>query len=92
MTEKSAAFRDAPPMRPPSTCSLERRPSAFLAFMEPPYCTVTVSALSYVYAALTSSLEIFDNLTARTALASLYYYYQAADSYINGESGETDTF
>ncbi len=76
----------------PSIAAHELGTAHTIVFSAGGSCTVTVSALSYVYAALTSSLEIFDNLTARTALASLYYYYQAADSYINGESGETDTF
>ena len=45
-------------------------------------CTVTVSALSYVYAALSSSSEVFANDTARAAVASLYRYYEAASSYL----------
>ena len=45
-------------------------------------CTVTVSALSYVDAALRSSSEVFANDTARAAVASLYDYYAAAANYL----------
>src|SRR5699024_10817027 len=34
---KSGAFKEAPPIRPPSTFSLETSSSALPAFMEPPY-------------------------------------------------------
>ena len=44
MTAKSGAFRDAPPMRPPSTSFLLSSSSQFLAFMLPPYWTVVASA------------------------------------------------
>ena len=41
---KSGAFREAPPIRPPSTFSLESSSFAFLAFMLPPYWIVVASA------------------------------------------------
>ena len=37
MPEMNSAFRDAPPMRPPSMSGFERRPAALAPFMEPPY-------------------------------------------------------
>ena len=45
-------------------------------------CTVTVSALSYVDAALRSSSKVFANDTARAAVASLYDYYAATANYL----------
>ena len=45
-------------------------------------CTVTVSALSYVDAALRSSSKVFANDTARAAVASLYDYYAATTNYL----------
>ena len=37
IAKKSFGFREAPPIRPPSTSGLESSSAAFLAFMEPPY-------------------------------------------------------
>jgi len=46
-------------------------------------CTVMISALSYVYAALNSENATFANDTARAAVASLYRYWAAAEAYAN---------
>ena len=45
-------------------------------------CTVTVSALSYVDAALRSNSTVFANDTARAAVASLFYYHYRAANYM----------
>ena len=41
-----SATSEAPPIRPPSTSSLERSSAAFASFIEPPYWIVTLSAAS----------------------------------------------
>ncbi len=55
-------------------------------------CTVTVSALSYVNAVLNSSSVTFNNNAngAYDAMASLYRYYAAADSYLHPSNDSHD--
>ena len=55
-------------------------------------CTVTVSAMSYVYAVLNSSSVTFNNNAngAYDAMASLYRYYAAADSYLHPSNDSHD--
>ena len=43
------AFKEAPPISPPSTCSLASSSSALPAFIEPPYCTTKASAAAWPY-------------------------------------------
>ena len=49
ITEKSLAFKEAPPISPPSTCSFASSSSALPAFIEPPYCTTKASAAAWPY-------------------------------------------
>ena len=46
MAAKSWGFREAPPMRPPSTSGWSSSSAAFLAFMLPPYWMVRAAAAS----------------------------------------------
>ena len=56
-------------------------------------CTVTISALSYVNAALSSTATAFDNNQAKAAVASLYRYYSEANAYLAAQNNqESDRF
>ena len=64
MAAKSALFKEAPPISPPSTLGFLRRSAAFLAFIEPPYWIIILLAVDLPKSTATQSLIVLQASSA----------------------------